>query len=281
MLLGPRQGETLSMHWRGGEKVSRLDLDANPPKLYLAKQIQRRKWEHGCDDPAACVKALRKCRTKPCHRRWEHGCDDPATCKGRPHFCPQRRALPGCSHHTRPCPPLCPPNCTGHARWCPQRTGGGLQEVDLKTDESVRDLILPAALVEMLIAHRERQQRERDDRGLKWDPDGLVFAGPEGQPIDPRRDHARWEQLLIRAGVPDSRLHTARHDAGTLALTAGIDIAVVQEVLGHTSIRTTRQYVDIADSLKKEMAERVMNLLFDGSLAALLQPGAATKQPRS
>lgn len=281
MLLGPRQGETLGVHWRGDETISRLDLDADPPLLHLVKQIQRRAWEHGCEDPVAC--ARRHCRTKPCPPRYEHGCPDPESCKKLARFCPQRHATAGCARHRgkKGCPPTCRPGCTGHAKACPERVGGGLQEVDLKSDRSARTLVLPPVIVEALLRWREAQQRDRDRLGQRWDPIGLVFTTPTGTPIDPRRDHEHWEQLLVRAGVADTRLHAARHTAGTMMVGTGTDIAVVQELLGHTDIRTTREYVDIAAELKKQAAERVAAALFDGSLAALLQPSGATTPPRS
>lgn len=38
-----------------------------------------------------------------------------------------------CRRHARPCPPPCPPDCVRHASACPQRHGGGIREVDLKS----------------------------------------------------------------------------------------------------------------------------------------------------
>jgi len=280
ILLGLRQGEVLGLHWSGNDTVSRLDLEADPPMLYEVKQLQRRAWQHGCDDPAACARP--RCRTAPCPPKYRHGCQDEATCRKLAHFCPARQVAPGCSTHRgkRGCPPLCRPGCTRHAKACPKRTGGGLHEVDLKSEKSVRELVLPPVIVDYLVAWRERQQRERAKVGLAWDPRGLVFTTSAGTPIDPRRDHDNWEKLLVRAGVADSRLHAARHTAGTLMVATGTDIAVVQEMLGQSDIRTTRGYVDIANDLKKQAVDRVAAALFDGALAGLLQPGTATTRGR-
>ncbi|MET8229669.1 tyrosine-type recombinase/integrase [Micromonospora sp. NPDC005298] len=270
LLLGPRQGETLGLRWTA------VHLDppgGEEPSVELEKQIQRRTWQHGCDDPVACVAERHRTACPP---RWEHGCRDQASCRPRPHLCPARRVGAGCRLHVRPCPPPCPPDCTGHAQHCPKRHGGGLVEVELKTEKSVRSLVLPTVLVDLLRAHRERQQRDRQLLGLKWKADGLVFAQPDGRAIDASTDQRAWEALLRRAGVADAKLHAARHTAGTMMVASGTDTRIVQEILGHTQITTTQIYVDVAQKVKREAVDRAVSALMDGNLAALLQRDAAT-----
>ncbi|XTZ17085.1 tyrosine-type recombinase/integrase [Micromonospora echinospora] len=274
LLLGPRQGETLGIRW------TRVHLDppaGEEPHVELETQLQRRAWQHGCDDPVACTEG--KHRTEPCQPPWAHGCARPEGCRPRPHLCPKRRPGTGCSRHTRACPPLCRPGCTGHARRCPKKVGGGIQEVALKTEKSVRPLALPAILVELLRQHRERQQRQFRTLGLKWTPSELVFTSPWGKRIDAGQDHKAWEDLLRRAGVEDAKLHAARHTAGTMLIASGADISVVQEVLGHTQISTSRIYVDVAKKTQREAVDRAVSALLDGNLAALLQPKGATPSP--
>lgn len=266
LLLGPRQGEALGIRWH------RVHLDPpgeETPYVDLAKQLQRRTWEHGCADPMLC--ALPHCRTTPCVLR----CPEHRARKGCTPAC-----RPRCTKHTRPCPKPCPTGCTDHARSCPKRIGGGLVEADLKSDKSERSLPLPPVLVELLRAHRERQQAEMSAQGLTWSREGLVFAMPNGKPIDPKRDHLAWERLLRDAGLPDSRLHAARHTAGTMMLATGTDIRVVQELLGHTKITTTQIYTDVAANVKREAVDRAVAALMDGQLSVLLQRDGATEQPR-
>jgi integrase len=238
LLLGPRQGETLGLRW------PRVQLAVDEPYLQLAKQLQRYTWRHGCADPVTCAK--RKCKTKPCRDN--------------------------CKRHTRACPPPCPSGCTKHASTCPQRRDGGLVEVDLKSEGSDRDIALPPPVVDALRRRREAQMRECQARGVRWDDKGFVFTQPSGRPVDPRRDYAAWKALTERAGVPVGRLHAARHTAATLLLATGTDIATVQEILGHSDIRVTRGYVDIADKQKREAVNRLAQALIEGRLTDLLQP---------
>lgn len=243
ILLGLRQGEALGLRW------NRIDLEAGT--LLIPKQIQRQTWQHGCDDPHACArphcenKAKRKCPPSDCKRH------------------------PG----KKGCPPPCPPECTDHARLCPQKHSGGLREVDTKSQTGAgKPLPIPPVIVEALRSWRERQIREYADMGRRWDPKGLAFTSGTGAPVDPRRDHARWEQLLVSAGVEDQRLHAARHTAGTLMVATGTDISIVQEMLRHATIQTTRGYVDVAADMKRQAVEKVAASLFDGALADLLRP---------
>jgi integrase len=63
-----------------------------------------------------------------------------------------------------------------------------------------------------------------------------------------------------------------------MLIASGADISVVQEVLGHTDIRTARIYVDVAKKTQREAFDRALSALTDGNLAALLQPNAATRE---
>jgi integrase len=153
--------------------------------------------------------------------------------------------------------------------------------VDVKTERSENELPLDPILVRALKEHRRPQREERMARGAGRPGDGdLIFTTEAGKAIDPRRDHEEWERVLVQAGLPDAKPHAARHTAATLLVAAGTDISVAQEVLGHTDIRTTRGYTDVAAELKRQAVERYANLLFGGALDALVQQPGATAQAR-
>jgi site-specific recombinase XerD len=60
----------------------------------------------------------------------------------------------------------------------------------------------------------------------------LVFAEPDGRPINPRKDREEWKNLLKVAGILDARPHDARHTAATLLLEQGVDIRVARSCSG-------------------------------------------------
>lgn len=116
-----------------------------------------------------------------------------------------------CRRHARPCPPPCPPDCVRHASACPQRHGGGIREVDLKSRAGRHAVGIPTPLLAALREHKTFQDAERKAAGQLWHPGDWVFTRPNGKPIDPRADHDAWKRLLKEAGVRDARLHDARH----------------------------------------------------------------------
>jgi site-specific recombinase XerD len=56
-----------------------------------------------------------------------------------------------------------------------------------------------------------------------------------------------WHDVLQATGVTDVDLHSARHTTATLLLEAGVDAHIIQAVMGHTDVVTTRgyQHVDL------------------------------------
>src|SRR5215204_5498755 len=89
-----------------------------------------------------------------------------------------------------------------------------------------------------------------------WEDHGLLFAQPNGRPIDRKADWRAWRALLKAAGVRTVRLHDGRHTAATLLLSAGVHPRVVMELLGHSQMRTTTDvYSHVMPALAREAAE--------------------------
>jgi integrase len=191
--------------------------------------------------------------------KWRHGCADP--CGRRPASCPDRH-------------------------------GGGLQVVEVKSKKSRRTLPLPPNIVTALRVVRKLQREARMAAGARWIDNGLVFTDRLGRPLDPRRDWGAWKQLLIdceigvvertasrgrRAGelyeASTVRVHDARHSAATSMRALGMDLREVMEWLGHSQISVTSIYTHIPPEVMQERARQL------GALY-VLQPDGATKRGR-
>jgi integrase len=85
----------------------------------------------------------------------------------------------------------------------------GLVYEEPKADRSRRTLALPGQLIEALRAHRAAQLEERVAAGSLWQDHDLVFAQPNGKPIERKADWHAWKRLLAEAGCATSGCTTA------------------------------------------------------------------------
>ncbi len=73
------------------------------------------------------------------------------------------------------------------------------------------------------------------------------------------------QALMEGAGLGRRTFHGLRHTAATLLLTMGVPLAVIQEVLGHASLTTTRDlYADVLPELEREAADKMDAFLTGG-----------------
>lgn len=141
--------------------------------------------------------------------------------------------------------------------------GQGLVYEEPKADRSRRTVVLPQPLVVALKVHKKAQQKERLAAGPLWESHDLVFAQPNGRPIDKKADWLAWRALLKAAQVRIIRLHDARHTAATLLLSGGIHPRVVMELLGHSQMRTTTDtYSHVMPALAREAADKLGDTLW-------------------
>ena len=102
------------------------------------------------------------------------------------------------------------------------------------------------------------RQRRKEWRGK--DVGNCFLFCSQDDPMQPRHPDnltGLVKRFMAAAGLPDLSPHDLRHSCASLLLAAGADVKAVQEILGHTSARTTLDYYVRADlNQQRQAADR-------------------------
>ena len=94
-----------------------------------------------------------------------------------------------------------------------------------------------------------------------YKPSYWLFEGQDRGKYADRSVQQIMKDAVVKSGVnPDATVHILRHSFATHLIQAGVDIRIVQEYLGHRSIKTTEIYTHITDKLKSMIKSPIEDL---------------------
>ncbi|UBM59709.1 tyrosine-type recombinase/integrase [Marinilongibacter aquaticus] len=83
---------------------------------------------------------------------------------------------------------------------------------------------------------------------VKDKPSDILFPGEKGTPYSSRNVQLFFQAALKKSGVSkNATVHTLRHSFAVHALEMGMDIHILQEILGHNFLQTTSIYNQLAE----------------------------------
>lgn len=125
-----------------------------------------------------------------------------------------------------------------------------------------RRIDLGQAATGVLLAQKLAQDAERAQWGDAYVDHDLVFSDVDGNPLRPNHVTKTFNALSDEAGLRRIRLHDLRHGRASLMLAAGVDMAIVSKVLGHSTIRLTADtYSHLLEGVGKKAAEAADSLI--------------------
>lgn len=149
-----------------------------------------------------------------------------------------------------------------------QKDGATLRNYLIVKGKGNKERIAPLnkSAIKMLLEYLELRKKLGQENS-KWLFVGVIRSSKKHGEIrqknsvakDAHLTRQRFNQMLkelaLKVGIDPSRVHphVIRHSFATHLLNSGVDLRVLQELLGHSNISTTEIYTHILDSKLKEL----------------------------
>lgn len=130
---------------------------------------------------------------------------------------------------------------------------------DPKTKAGKRIIPLLPEISTMLKRVKAQQDIYKAKLGKGYEDNNLVFSTQLGRYLQQGHMHRRFTSVTKEAGIPEiTSVHTLRHTFATRCLENGIELRIVQELLGHSDLKTTASiYTHVLPQLKKDSIMKI------------------------
>ena len=125
----------------------------------------------------------------------------------------------------------------------------GTVRIDGRKTGRERCVPLPEMVLRCLEAYLPRRHNQLEHAGLLGEH--ALFVTRNGTRLNGSAISNGIHAISRRAGVSIHSLHQFRHTCASDLLEAGVHLAQVQRILGHSVIATTVRYVHIADPQRR------------------------------
>lgn len=130
-----------------------------------------------------------------------------------------------------------------------------------KSDESVRLIHAPAALMALLDETRQWQEDNARILGDRWRGQGLIVCNFDGTPYNKDTPSRQWKKFAERNGFTGVTFHNLRTSHATILLSSSIDAVAVAGRMGHTDAATTLRYYAMVVAKRDQASANVMDTI--------------------
>jgi integrase len=134
-------------------------------------------------------------------------------------------------------------------------------KIGAKTSAGVRSIHIPKLLIEQLKKERKIVIAHKLKQGLNFNDNDLVVCTRYGNPLDSTTLSKRLKKQAIQLGLPPIRFHDLRHTHVTMLIKQNVNVKVISERVGHSSIQITLdKYSHVLPSMQKHVADELDKL---------------------
>lgn len=138
-------------------------------------------------------------------------------------------------------------------------TGSTNYTDDTKTESSNRTMPMTDRARVILLAQKERQNRNREFLGNRYIDNDYVCTFDNGKEITPNYLSRSFHKIIVNSDLPKVRLHDLRHSSASNLLSQGFSVIQVADWLGHSESTTTLKFYAHADKSSKMAIANALN----------------------
>ena len=144
-----------------------------------------------------------------------------------------------------------------------------------KTKSSNREIAISDGLCELLVRHIFTLSHS------SWpNPNNLLFPSKAGTHIDPQSFQLRLIAVSKRCEIKKVNPHALRHTLATRLVEEKTPLNIVQGILGHSSIETTRKYLHKNEDIEREAISSMTDYLDVEKLSETPQLNGAKRRAK-
>ena len=130
-----------------------------------------------------------------------------------------------------------------------------------KSDDGLRIITVPSAVMTLLDETRKYQESNRQTLGDRWRGENLIVCNWDGSHQNKDTPSRQWRRFAAAHGFEGVTFHNLRTSHATILMSNNIDAVAVASRLGHSDATTTLKYYTMTVSKRDRDSAAVMDTI--------------------